>query len=389
MANGFCPSLLSHISAVIGMNDKNKQIFPAGFLRKLLETYDSTSVLNAPYEGGHVRPLSLSYKRRPTSSAVRDAAPDCDFFNIPTKQEFEVPSLDTKSTGFFMNDDLIRQYCKDASEYIKLDKQANTYILERETHVMREVYDSMLDYVNILLTEVNKSLVTDMATKFGNNVLTGNANAVAYDFDIRSTAINDGIIKLFSDLRENEICDSVHIVGNGDFMNLEMIMEIFNNSTDQGINRADFMRMLPQMYYDKHTKSIWGDGEIGVFARDSVQLISQPKYQMGFERRLGNSTFFAVPFPASAMQCAQGNEDKMMIDVQIKEFDCATELSNGYGEQTTIGPGVQMSLSYNYKLFVTPDIFDAADPLAGTNGTLRYKMTGRDCSKICPEEEAG
>ena len=384
MANGFCPSLLSHIGAVIGANEKNKQLFPAGFLRKLLNTYDSTNVLNGQqFEGGHIRDLKLKYKNRPLASAVRDSAPDCDFYNTPAYNEYTIPSLDVKSTGFFLPDSLIRQYCKDASDNIKLDKQANTYILERETHVMREVYDNLLDYLNILFTEVNKALVTDMSTKFGDNVLTGNNTAVSYDFDIRSTAINDGIIKLFSDLRENEIFSDIDIVGSGDFMNLDLIRSVLNGQADNTVNTSDLMRMLPNLYYDKHAKSIWGDNYIGVFAKDSVHLMARNLYTMGFERRLGNSSFFAIPVPVADMQMPMGNEEKMVVDLQVKEYDCATTVNNGY-ETITVGPGVQISLQYNFKLFVTPDIFDAADPLAGTNGTLLYEMNGiGPCP--CPE----
>lgn len=377
MANGYCPALLKHINDVANGNSPGKKLHVAGFLKMLFACQNSSvSPLQEAYPAnGNKRTLTVSYRERPLESHVQDED-GCDINRIPVKKEWSLPSLNHKQTSFFITDDEIKKYCDEYSRTLTVGNPASI--------MMREHYDLFVEHANILLKAINTDLVTEMATQFGDNVTTGSnvGKVININRAGQQIQLNDGIIAMLQDLRENEIVDQPCIVGGGNFSAYDMI-RMSQGLSQAGIDASRFG--LPPFYFDKATQTIWGQNTIGVFAKGSVKFIGHNKYAGAYGGQKGNSIFFTVPFPveefagaADAVDMAQVLRD-LRLDVQMKYIDCPTEITVGEGQPQTVNRGWQIILSKNYAMWVQPTTgFAAGDELEGTNGTLLYYVDN-DC----------
>lgn len=376
MPNGYATPILQHIAAVTGTNPA-KKLSPLGMLSMVLTAMDgSTQLLNSRDELGHTRDLTVKYRKRVLESAVSDEGMTCDSGATPVYNEFGLPGFIQRTYQLFVPDSLIRQYTTDASQFVVMDNGIPN--IRKQTNAMKEVYDMFIEGGGAVLRSINKSLVTLMSTQFGDNTVTGDNLARALSFSLGTTGMNDAMVQLISDWRENEFSDSVMMVGNGPFANYDLIRQILSNqASDQGINQSALSNMIPKVYFDKDTRAIWGANQIGVFEKGSVHFITRNDYVGSFGRTIGNSTFFTMALPVSEYNgIPVENLDKLLFDIQVKEFDCATELTINGVVSTTSGPGVLININKQFNLFTKPTgIYDPADPLYGTNGTLRYAIT--------------
>ncbi len=374
MANGYCLPILTHIEALTSCNPA-KKLSPLGFTQMVLCCMDgSVTPLNDGNANGHKKDLTVKYRKRPLESDVRDTPSACDTALTKYYNEFTLPNLLYREYAIYVPDSLIRQYCEDSSKYVKLNAEGNAE-MQQESSVMKEVYEMLVEGGGAILKSINKALVTQMATQFGINVVTGNNNAVSLNFALGDNVMQDALIRLITDWRENEICDNVCMVGNGPFANFDLIKEIFSGNNNQGIDQSKLANMLPSVHFDKDTRTVWGNNQIGVFEKGSLALLTWNKNVGNFARQLANSNFFSMALPVNEYCCPQDCLDKMIFDVQIKEIDCSTSM-NINGEDTTVGPGVLIVLSKHFNLFVKPsNLYELTDLLFGTNGTLRYEIT--------------
>ena len=377
MANGYATPLLTHITAVAGTNPA-KKLAPLGMLSMVLTAMDgSTQLLNTRDDSGHRRDLTVKYRKRVLESAVSDQGMNCEGGATPAYNEFGLPTMLNRTYQLWVPDTLIRQYTKDTSDFVTMDGGVPN--IRKQTNAMKEVYDMFIEGAGAVLKSINRSLVTAMATQFGVNTVTGSNAARALSFNLGTTGMNDAMVQLIADWRENEFNDSVMMVGNGPFANYDMIRQIMSSQASaQGISQAALANMIPKVYFDKDTRAIWGANQVGVFEKGSVHLLSCNDYAGNFARTIANSTFFTMALPVSEFSgIPVENLDKLLFDIQVKEFDCAQSLViNGVATQTS-GPGVLININKQYNLFTKPGfIYDAADPLFGTNGTLRYTITG-------------
>lgn len=376
MPNGFCPALLMHVSALAGC-DPSKRLSPQGFLQAVLKTMDGSAEIGAGYDGGHVRPLTVWYRERPLASTTLDTMPDCATASMTPRKEFAPPSVITKSRSFWVPMDTIRQYCQDASQYISITG-AQTSSMNQQTRVMREVYDILLAEAGALVSSIDLALVTQMSTQFGKNVTTGDSLAKPLDFVFENNGMNKALFEIITDMRENEFCDfgNVSFVGTGPFINMELFRDWWGNCCSaSGMNVGRAIESFPNMFFDKNSRAVWGQDIVGVFENGSVSLINAPKYVGNFAGRIGNSEYFTLKFPVNEFCCPQQYLDRLTIDVQIKEFDCNPMLAINGAPAAAQGPGVMVMLSWTGSLFVRPDMYQAGDPLDGTNGTLKYEIS--------------
>lgn len=366
MANGYCLPLLNHIEQVLNYNPA-KKLAPLGFTQAVLSQMDDsvTQAVNAQFESGHTRTNTVKYRKRTLISEVSDTA-SCDTAFTPAYDEFNIGTPNYNQISFVVPNSLIRQYCKDASQMTKLG----------ETQVMREVYEIFVEKANTLLRVINSNLVTSMSTKFGKNLVTGSNAASQLSFSLGKNGMDDAFVRLMTDMRENEFCEGVTLVGNGPFANIDLIKKWFAASgADNGINKAQMVNDMPSVFFDKDTRAIWGDNQIGLFEKGSMALLAYDQYVGDFATRLANSEYFTMELPVNEYSCPQQYLDRLRFDVQIREIDCPITM-NINGVSTTVKEGVQVILSKTYGLFVRPDnLYDDLDPLDGTNGTLRYEIT--------------
>lgn len=361
MATGFCPYLLKHIKEIAGNNAPGSKMHVAGFLAMTFCCANSTvSPLNDAYQGGHQTSMVVKYRRRPTLSDVQ-TTDDCAINATPGYLEWNVPSLSHAQYSFHISDDQISRYCQDASRMVSVGQPA--------TQAMQEVYDLVVEGANIVLKKINQALVTAMATEFGVNVANGSASGKVINInqDGNKVILDNGIVDMMQDLEENEFCGDPCIVGGGLFAAYTKAQAMACCSS-AGIDTSKVG--LPNFFFDKDTQSIWGTNAIGVFAPGSVKFIGRNKFVGSFAgEKPGGSIFTTLPLPVKEFGCADDCLSDLVMDLQLKYYDCRTEVSDG----VFVDRGWQGIISKDYALWVQPDNgYASGDELEGTNGTLKY-----------------
>jgi len=374
MANGYALPILKHISALTGW-DPARKIGPLGFLQMVLSRMDDSVQWSQNYKDGHETQLKVKFRKRPLKSEVRDYDAGCDVASNPSYEEYTVPGLLHREVSFHLTSAQIRQYTEDASKMITLDQTSGAYNLAKSTQIMNEVYSLFIEYGNALLASINEGLVTQMATSFGVNTTTGDNNAKAVSFSLGTVAMQDALVSLMSDWRENELTDDVAFVGSGPFSNLDLIKKFYSSmANSQGFNMAQLTGSLANVWFDKDARAIWGTNHVGAFAKGSVHLLTRNYYEGSFKQHLANSTFFTMSLPTQDQVVPLQFLDRLKFDVQIREVDCPTEIDLN-GVPTTIKEGVVIYLKKDFSLFTLPELYKVGDPLVGTNGTLRYNIS--------------
>lgn len=366
MPLGFCPALLTTIDAVAESNSPTRKLQVAGFLASLFCCQNSAvSPINEQFQGAHKRTLTVKYRQRPTSDNVQDED-NCEVNRIPAYSEWTVPALGFKSTSFFLDDNTIQSYCVEASQLMQG---------AMPTAVMMEIYTLVLEHANLLLREINKDLVTQMGTQFGDNVTTGSSTGKVLNIsrDGDKYILDNGIVEMIRDFQENEICGEPCVIGGGLFASFTQAQALSCcNSAGMDLSRAG----LPRFFYDKDTQNIWGTDTVGVLAPGSVKFIGRNRYTGNFGGQKGTSFFGTFPMPVAEFGC---NLDDclrdLIFDIQLKYIDCPTEIEVN-GVPTTVDRGWQVIVSKEYALWVQPtNAYAAGDELEGTNGTLKYFIT--------------
>lgn len=370
MANGFCPALLLDINDVAGGNAPDRRLQIAGFLSMLFCCQDSlSSPLQVGTNNGHRRTVTVKYRPRPLPSAVQ-SEDNCDVDLIPSYSEWNIPALTHKQISFFLDDDIVRQYCVDASAMKELGR----------TTVMNEVYGLVISHANALMKAINQDLVAKQATEFGVNVTTNDDGGSIINISNSpgtSFNLNNGIIQIMRDIQENEICGAPCIVGGGLFAAYDQTQALLC-CNQAGLNMAN--AGMPRFFFDKDTQSIWGANSIGLFAPGSVKFLPFDRYVgPAFAGQKGTSFFTNIGFPVNEFGC---NLDQCLsdlrIDVQLKYIDCPQNIDIN-GVSTPVGRGWLVILSKQYALWTQPDTgFQVGDSLAGTNGTLKYFISNTD-----------
>lgn len=355
---GFCPAIMYHIDQIAEQNAPGRKMHVAGFLAMLFCCQNSSvTPLNDQYQGGHQRGLTVSYRRRPVLTDVQ-TEDNCDINTQPGKLEWNVPVLAHRQYSFHIADDLIRQYCIDASNMRSTGAPA--------TSVMSEVYDLIIEGANIVLKSINRALVTSMATEFGVNTTTGSSTGKVININRNGNdySLDDGIVEMMTDIVENEICGEPCIVGGGLFNAYTQARAITCcNQAGLDLGAAG----IPRFFFDKDTQTIWGNNTIGLFAPGSVKFIGRNKYVGPWAGQRGTSWFTTLPLPVGEFGCADDCLRDLVLDMQLRYNDCPTE---------DVERGMQVILSKDFALWAQPDnAYAATDELFGTNGMLKYFIT--------------
>lgn len=341
----------------------------AGFLAALFCCQNSTvsPINDANQANGHIGSgLTVKYRQRPTSSHVSDTD-DCDIDRIPAFAEWTLPTLGFKKTSFFLDDLTIQKYCEDASRQRSVGQPP--------TQVMQEHWDLIIEHANILMSEINKDLIADMATQFGENTVTGSNTGKVININRNGDQVilDDGIVDVLRDMQENEICADPCFIGGGlwSAWNMSQVMACCNQAG------MDLSRIgLPRFFFDKSTQSIWGENSAAMLSPGSVKFIGRNKFAGAFAGQKGTSFFTKLPLPVEEFGC---NNDSclrdLVFDLQLRYIDCPTTINVGE-TPTTVNRGWEVIISKEYALWVQPtNAYAADDDLEGTNGTLKYFLS--------------
>lgn len=373
MANGFCPYILGQLEEITACNTPSMKITPAGFLQFLLENKPSMELLQLDAGNGHLKDVRYKYKKRivPSQTSTEDS---CNINYIPSWLEASLATTNYRQISHFIDDETMARYCSDASQTVNAGTPSTAF--------MQEVLRDIMNSANGLIGSINNDLLTLQAVKFGRNAATGlnSAQPVNIPKDATQYDLSSGITKILADAAENEFCGMINIVGSG-IMNNFAIQQLVSCCNAAGIDMSKFAGF--RWYHDLYAKAAWGTNQIGVFSEGSAGLIDIVRYQ-GFRAGVkGNSTFFTLPLPIQCPNC-NGGYDALVLDAQMKYFDCPQDIETDCDGTVPINRGWQIILSKTFGLFNIPsDAYQneaiysdcGTDRLSGNNGTLRYTIT--------------
>jgi len=375
MANGYCEALLLHLDSIAGQNYPGQKVTIPGFLNMLMTSPDRPSPIQQGYQGGHYKTVNVKYMPRTTINQV-STSDTCAVDVIPVYKETSVSVNNIVQTGVWITDDVIRQYCEDASSTVAIGQPA--------TQMMNEHLRGVLNAMNGIYQKMENVLTTSMASNFGKHKATGTAAAVQVNIE-QDGNLNDlgtGMTKLLMDAEANEFCGTPMFVGAlGSLMHAYSIQKQRQGlSPATGFNpealAADF-----QFFASGQTATTWGAQNVGMFAPGSVHLIERLDNVGSFAGQRGSSFFTTITDPRT--QCWTPNGiGNIQFDLQVKYIDCPEDLgsniTNGYISEASVANarGTLLLIKKRYGLFTTPtDAYDGADYMAGSNGALRYTMT--------------
>lgn len=369
MANGFCPYLLQHLAQIAGQATPQYKVDAHGFLGMLVTSGNPDAIKVGNYDG-HKKTVSVSYRKRFTK-AQTDTSIDCQVMLTPSKVEGSVSVANTRVIAVHIEDELIAQYCNDASAMMAMKG------LTPPTGVMNEVADIIFSGANALLEGVNDDLIGLLT--WGNNFVSGSNAAVTVNLpaDVAVQPLGGGMTKVLTDYKQSNLSGRPQIVGSG--LMLSYILQQKFKGLDQFGMDSRISTGLVDFYHDQDFAATVGAQHFGVFEPGSIQLV-QYLQNTGFQagEKPGGSTFGILPLPM--IDPTNNMMTPVKFDFQFKYVDCAQSYTDAYsGATVTLQKGWSIILSKQFGLWqVYGDAYRAEDPMYGVNGALHY-IASNDC----------
>jgi hypothetical protein len=347
-------TIVKNFSLITQENDPQLKVTPVGFLQMLLENPTTTQISNLrEIQNGHETVLKFRYLKRGVESEVTDRD-DCETPLKPIWGAAEITRPFFSKIGLSITNDELRQWEALGSSQITPGTPAARMSLA--------LYTSLVVRVNGLLQKMDSNLLSQQATNWGKNVVSGNANAQIVNF-ANSPVMGDGIVKLMRDFQINEQAGAPLIVGNGKAFDYNLLQGLKHAADNLGFGSNPTYKA----YEDLRSIGIWGENHFGVFAKGSVGFVDFNKHVGGFANDTGNSVEFLLPVP---VEIAKGVYSSLLFDAQLLYNEC-----NKYDEDGTLiaAKGWGIVLSKSYGLFNAPtDTYQAADRLYEVNGSFHY-----------------
>ncbi len=358
---GFCPALLRDITDwyVPAPSDK---VTETGFLTSLLQETNKPTVINEVMSNnGHTKSALVRYMPRSVISQAHETF-DCGIDKTPAFKETTVSIAKKVQVGLFFEVDTIRQYCEDASR----------------TQAVGAPPTQMMEFVRkAILTNLN-SAYQKMETRLLQSLKLACPSAVTVNLPLAGTQMDlaNGIQKMLGELQDAEFCGIPTLVGGSNlFRNYDAIA----GRNAFGMNQSGMMNTTNadwNFYYSKLGRTLLGTEDIAAIDPGSVGLLEAQLEVGSFAGQHGTSHFGVFSDPR--MQCVTGTGyQNMLWDMQVKELDCATTLTDSYtGVDGTFNRGYAVYLRKAYDLWVTPsDVYDGADVNAGQRGIKYFTIS--------------
>lgn len=374
MANGYCEALLLHLESIAGTNYPGKKVTVPGFLNMLISQADRPFA--AANVGGHYKDVRVKYMPRTTVNQV-STTDTCSVDFVPAYLETSVSVNNVAQTGVWVSDDVVRQYCEDASRTVAVGQPA--------TQLMTEHLNSVLHAMNGIYQKMESVLTTSVT--WGAHQATGSAAAVTVNIEQDGT-LNDlgtGLTKLLMDAETNEFCGAPYMVGPlGSKMHAFSLQNKYKAlAPGEGFDPAMMAANSGYAFFASgQAAATWGNANaLGMFAPGSAHLIERLDNVGSFAGQRGSSFFTTIIDPRT--QCwTPGGLGNIQFDLQVKYIDCPDDLGrlNGGGaiDPTSLDAsrGYALIIKKRYVLFQTPsDSFSGSDRLDGSNGSLLYTIT--------------
>lgn len=364
---GFVQAFLTNINLIAQQNDPQYKITPAGFLRMLLENNALTQINNlSDLQMGQDREIEIRYMQRGTKGSVTHVD-DCDTPITASWKNTKIGRPLYSKIGLFISEDEMRKYQAEATQTLAAGTPAQP--------LMMGLYYLILTQLNGLIQDIDSQLVSAQAAKFGKNIAYNPATgAKAINFG-KEFELEDGYIKLLTDMRENEIAGDVMIVGNGLVNAVDAYQKL-----KSGLDSRGFGSLALNAYDDVESATLWGANHFGAFAKGTIGLVDFNKYVGVYAGQRGGSMFFTLPVPVIL---SNGQYSALTLDAQLKFEDCPVYDNMG---QKVADRGWKLILSKSYGLFNLPaDSYSATDRLNGVNGAFHYVAQHKEA--VVPTKE--
>lgn len=365
MATGFSLGVLQMQKEITQNATPAYKIEPYGLLASLMMAHSPGKIKKDSMDG-HFKNVIVKAKTRTVIGDTSTAAGACDVSITNPYVETSVDVTNTRSVAFRIDDETIAAFDSYAS--------ANKVIAGAQpaTPLMFEFYDTLMTMANGLLTGVNSDLVTLAVAAFGKHRATGTTTAVAVNIPLTTTTnpLNDGVSKILKDLKANTMMGKPIVVGAGLFASY-MMQQAAKGLDQTGLDTRIQSAMF-DFFYDDTFATAAGANHIGVWEKDSIQLVEYLQYQ-GFKAgEKGKSIFGTLPLP---MQVG----DQLVpvwFDYQLRYNDCPEVITLDGAATTTVQKGWNLILSKKFGLYTIPTTaYKASDPLTGNRGSLRFNIT--------------
>lgn len=366
---GWEPFILNSIQKVIGTdNCPYMKIDNYGVLNMLQSQNKprELTTLNRPNSPGQTNTVQVKYLRRMTEQEIQ-TTDNCTQTQTQLWNEASITTNMFSAAAIYLDDDLLRHYQKEAVEMLNFGTPA--------TSITYEFIDQIAAACNAVYANMNRNLSAKLYANLGVNRNTGSNAAKGLNIPVNTTnlALNDGMTALLQDYTENLNYGKPQIVGSGlwhGYFRQQMAKGTAQNGLNTRIEAGE-----SDFYYDAQAAALLGANQAVVIAPDAVQLVESFKFKGWRAGRLGTSWFFTITLP---YMTTPNTVSMVEFDCQIREYDCPGNSFTDayYGTPITVGRGRNMIISKSYDLFTVPaDSYQAADPLFGNNGTLRYSLT--------------
>ena len=358
MANGFCPALMSDLTDWYAVTDKVTEI---GAVRMAYQAPKPEILQNSMSDNGHYKSGIVRYMPRGVVSQAHSTV-DCGIDQTPAFAETTVSFDQAVSMGLYFAVDTIKQYCADASVTVLVGAPPTPL---------------MVSVRNAILTKMN-AVYQLMDTKVATAIVAAAPATTTINIDLSATSLDldAGVQQMLGTLQDSEFCGVPYLLGGSNlFRNFDTIVK----RRALGINSAGLQADLNldyEFFYDLKMRTILATNDILAIDPGSVAILDKPSNVGSFAGRLGTSYFGMINDPR--VQCRVGDAyQDIMWDIQIKEIDCPTTLTNSYGGGTiTADRGYAVFISKQFAVWTTPNtVNDGADVNAGFNGIKRFSIT--------------
>lgn len=364
---GFVQAFLTNINLIAQQNDPQYKVTPAGFLRMLMENNALTQINNlSDLQQGQDREIEIRYMQRGTKGNVTHVD-DCDTPVTASWKNTKIGRPLYSKIGLFISEDEMRKYQAEAVQTTAAGTPAQP--------LMMGLYYLILTQLNGLIQDMDSQLVSAQASKFGNNIAYNPATGAKNINFGKEFELEDGYIKLLSDMRENEITGDIMVVGNGLVNAVDAYQKL-----KSGLDARGFGSLALNAYDDVESATLWGANHFGAFAKGTIGLVDFNKYVGSYAGQRGGSVFFTLPIPTIL---ANGQYSALTLDAQLKYEDCPVYDSEGH---KIADRGWKLILSKSFGLFNLPaDAYSATDRLNGVNGAFHYVAAHKEA--VVPTKE--
>lgn len=365
MANGLAPYLLADLKSIAGMATPSLKVDMKGLTAMLWATRSLNKPVALGTPQGHKKEQRYWYRQRNTV-AQTDTSKSCDNVLTPSRLETTVSMNNTRQIAWHLPDELVASYMEDASARATIPGSTPS------TTVSAEMMDIVFAGVNALLGGINQDLINLLV--WGGNKANGAGNAntavtINISKDMTVQPLNNGMTKLLFDYKNNGLTGKMQAVGLGTMY--EYILSQAWKGLDMGGVDTRIQAAMLDFYPDQDFATIVGAEHFGIFEPGAIHLVEYLEYT-GFKAgNFGVSTFGTMPIPTVD---PMGNAVPLMVDFQLKYYDCPVTLTDAYtGASTTYQKGWALMLSKQFGLFQIPtNAYRAEDGSTGVTGALHY-----------------